>query len=76
MFGSACYASLSKWDQALKDASACVTKDPNFIKGYNRLATAQIGLKKYEEAVASIKKGLSKDPGIFIIFKPKIMQYR
>ena len=73
LFGSACYASLSSWDQALKDALACVAKDPNFMKGYSRLATAQIGLKKYEEAIASIRKGLSKDPGISSEYKLQVV---
>ena len=38
---SACYASKKQWQKALEDAKISISKDPNFIKAYHRLAAAQ-----------------------------------
>jgi tetratricopeptide (TPR) repeat protein len=43
---SACYALLKKWQQSLEDAIVCLSKDSKSIKGYYRLAQAQIELGK------------------------------
>ena len=38
---SACFASKKQWQRALEDAKTSISKDPNFIKAYHRLAAAQ-----------------------------------
>ncbi len=58
---SACYASLKKWTEALEDALQCVSKDPKFIKGYLRLATAQMELELLDDAEMTLKAALSLD---------------
>ena len=47
----------------MEDAALCISKDPKFIKGYFRLATAQIELNLLDDAEASIKVGESLDVG-------------
>jgi chaperonin cofactor prefoldin len=58
---SASYAGLEDWAKAVDDAKECIRLDPQFMKGYYRLATAQLELKDYELALATIKQGLSLD---------------
>lgn len=53
---SVCYASKKDWKLSLDDANECVTKDPNFIKGYFRKATAEIELQLYSEAELTLAK--------------------
>jgi stress-induced-phosphoprotein 1 len=60
---SACYTSLRQYDLALLDGAKCVEIAPNWVKGYNRKATAEYGLGKYAEAKATIEAGLAKGPG-------------
>lgn len=45
----------------MKDAKECIRLDPQFMKGYYRLATAQLELKQLDMALATIKQGLSLD---------------
>lgn len=58
---SATYACLKKWEEAAKDAKECIRLDPQFTKGYYRLANAQLELGEYELAIATIKQGLTLD---------------
>lgn len=60
---SACYASLFKYSEALADANKCVEANPSFVRGYGRLATAQTGLQKYDDAASSYEKYLELQPG-------------
>lgn len=61
MFLSASYAGLQEWESAIKDAKECIRLNPEFIKGYYRLATAQLESKDYDAAEATIKQGLGLD---------------
>lgn len=58
---SACYASSKQFAQALEDAQECVKISPDWSKGYNRVAAAQFGLSKLDEAEQSYKKALELD---------------
>lgn len=58
---SASYAGLEQWDKAVEDAKECIKLDPQFMKGYYRLATAQLELEDFDMALATIKQGLSLD---------------
>lgn len=58
---SASYAGLRQWKEAVDDAKECIRLDPQFMKGYYRLATAQLELEAYDMAEATIKQGLSLD---------------
>lgn len=60
---SACYSSLKSWESAIEDASTCITKDPSFIKGYYRLATAYTEIGNYDDAISVLQTALTKDPG-------------
>uniref|UniRef100_A0A7S3V4Z5 Hsp70-Hsp90 organising protein n=1 Tax=Chaetoceros debilis TaxID=122233 RepID=A0A7S3V4Z5_9STRA len=59
---SASYASLEKWEEAVTDSKQCIKLDPSFIKGYYRLATAQIAKHDYNGATTTIKQGMNVDP--------------
>ena len=56
---SASYAGLGQWEKASTDAKECIRLDPTFVKGYYRLASAQIELKEYDAAAATIRQGLA-----------------
>jgi len=58
---SASYAGLQEWESAIKDAKECIRLNPEFIKGYYRLATSQLEAKDYDAAEATIKQGLGLD---------------
>jgi len=58
---SASHAGLQDWENATRDAKECVRLNPEFIKGYYRLATAQLESKDYDAAEATIKQGLVLD---------------
>jgi chaperonin cofactor prefoldin len=49
------------WKLAADDAKECIRLDPSFLKGYYRLAIAQMELKQYDWAVATIRQGLNID---------------
>lgn len=55
---SASFAGMGNWEKAAADAKECIRLDPTFVKGYYRLATAQIELKEYDAAAATIRQGL------------------
>jgi len=59
---SASYGFLSKWNDAASDAKACIKVNPAFLKGYYRLANAQIELNELDAAHATIKQGLNVEP--------------
>jgi len=59
---SASYAGKQKWTEAIDDAKICIKLNPSFIKGYYRLATAQIEQNVLDAATATIKQGLNIDP--------------
>ncbi|GME85561.1 unnamed protein product [Ambrosiozyma monospora] len=59
---SACYTSIHKYNEALKDAQECVKINPTWAKGYNRVGAAQFGLKDLESAKVSYEKALDLDP--------------
>lgn len=58
---SASYAGKEEWKSAIEDAKECIKLDPSFLKGYYRLATAQVAMKDWDGATATIKQGLNLD---------------
>jgi len=56
---SASYAGKKKWELAAVDAKECIKLNPAFLKGYYRLATAQLELKDTDKAIATLKQGLN-----------------
>lgn len=58
---SASHAGVQDWENSVKDAKECIRLEPEFIKGYYRLATAQLESKDYDAAEATIKQGLAID---------------
>lgn len=58
---SASYAGLKEWGKAVEDAKDCIRLDPQFVKGYYRLATAQLELEEFDLAQSTIKQGLAAD---------------
>eukprot|EP00980_Cylindrotheca_fusiformis_P009716 scaffold2143_cov125-Cylindrotheca_fusiformis.AAC.18 len=56
---SASYGGLEEWGKAVEDAKECIRLNPQFVKGYYRLATAQLELEDYDKALAAIKQGLA-----------------
>jgi tetratricopeptide (TPR) repeat protein len=63
MYVSAVYLAKEEWDKAEKDALKCTEINDSFVKGFYRLATAQMEQKKYDEAMETAKKGLAKNKG-------------
>jgi len=55
------------WQQSLDDALQCVAKDSKFLKGYLRLATAQIELKYFDDADATLKSAVPFDTGSLLL---------
>lgn len=55
---AAAYTNLQKYDEAIKDAEAAIDIDPNYSKGYSRLAYAKYVQDKPEEALEAYKKVL------------------
>ena len=55
---SASYAGIGKWEKSAEDAKETIRLDPTFLKGYYRLATAQMELKEFDAAAATIRQGL------------------
>lgn len=52
---------MREWEKSLDDAKECIRLDPEFIKGYYRLATAQLEQKNFDAAEATIKQGMTVD---------------
>ncbi|CAX41533.1 heat shock protein, putative [Candida dubliniensis CD36] len=59
---SGSYASLKDFSNALKDAEECVKINPNWAKGYNRIAGAEFGLGNFDQAKSNYEKCLELDP--------------
>ena len=59
---SAAFAELKNFAQALKDATACIAADPDFVKGYSRQGLAYSALMQPAAAEKSYRLGLKKDP--------------
>lgn len=59
---SASYLSLNKFDEAKADAETCVGLNAGWAKGYTRLGAALHGLKEYDLAIETYKKGQDLDP--------------
>lgn len=58
----ACYLQLKNFESAIDDAKMCVLKRPSWIKGYHRLVTCYINIKKYNNALETCQEGLRMDP--------------
>ena len=58
---SASHGGKSDWKASAEDAKECIRLDPSFIKGYYRLAAAQMELKDFDGAMATIRQGLALD---------------
>lgn len=58
---SATYGAMGQWHLAVDDAKECIRLNPTFIKGYYRLASAQLELEDYDPAMATIRQGLAVD---------------
>jgi chaperonin cofactor prefoldin len=58
---SATYGALGQWQIACDDAKECIRLNPTFVKGYYRLAAAQLELEEYEAAMATIRQGMAID---------------
>ena len=58
---SASYAGLEQWEKAADDAKECIRLDPSFVKGYYRLAAAQMERQEHDAALATIRQGLAVD---------------
>ena len=43
--------------KALRDAEKCVSLAPTWTKGYSRLGAAQQGLKRFDAAMDTFRKG-------------------
>ena len=59
---SACRCALREYETALADAEACVSKAPEWAKGYARLGAALFGLYRWTEAIDAYERGLKVDP--------------
>lgn len=60
---SAVYLAQEDWEKAEADAKKCIEIDEVFVKGYFRLARAQMEQSKYDEATATVRAGLKKNDG-------------
>jgi stress-induced-phosphoprotein 1 len=59
---SASYLSLNKFEEAKADAEKCVALNAGWAKGYTRLGAALHGLKEFDKAIETYKKGQELDP--------------
>jgi len=60
---SASYASKKQYTEAIADAKQCIKLNPSFIKGYYRLAMAQLEVYDLDGTLATCKQGMNIDPG-------------
>ena len=56
------YARAKRYDQALAEANAVLTEQPNFINAYYSLGTTYYSMKKYDKAIEAMKKVVSLAP--------------
>ena len=59
---SACYFNMSNYLKALEDAETSIKIKPDYIKGYQRKASALEKLDRIEEAVETYQRSLDLDP--------------
>ena len=59
---SLCHAELKNYVESAKDAEQCIKLEPTFLKGYHRLANAQVEMGDFNTAVTTIRTGLQKEP--------------
>jgi stress-induced-phosphoprotein 1 len=59
---SAAYLKKGDGHNALEDANACISLNPQFAKGYSRKGAALHALKRYNDSIAAYKEGLEKFP--------------
>lgn len=59
---SMCYSNMGNYALALDDAAAAIEKDPSYIKGYYRKATALSGLSDFSGAKQALQAGLTVKP--------------
>ncbi|CAI5746480.1 unnamed protein product [Peronospora destructor] len=58
---SAANAGWGKFQEAVDDAAECIRINSQFVKGYHRHGVALKGLKKYDEALATLRAGQRVD---------------
>ncbi|KAJ0404143.1 hypothetical protein P43SY_008701 [Pythium insidiosum] len=58
---SAAFNGMHKFEEAANDAAQCIKLNPDFVKGYHRHGMALMALKKYEEALATLRAGQRVD---------------
>jgi len=66
---SAAHACKQDYMAALRDAQQCVTLNPDFAKGYGRLAAANHCLGNFPGAIKAYKEGLRLDPSNQVLQK-------
>ncbi|KAJ1985222.1 Hsp90 cochaperone [Dimargaris verticillata] len=66
---SASYASLKRYQEALKDAEKTIELKQDWPKGYSRKGAALIGLRQFDEARDAFKQGLEIDPNNALLKK-------
>ncbi|GFY87490.1 pleckstrin homology (PH) and lipid-binding START domains-containing protein [Actinidia rufa] len=59
---SSAHASAIKFTEAFFDAEKANEIKPDWTKGYYRVGTAHMGLRRYDDAVSAYKNGLEIDP--------------
>ncbi|KAL0489279.1 Hsp70-Hsp90 organizing protein [Acrasis kona] len=58
---SAVYMAIHEYQKAVLDAQQCVKLNPNWQKGYLRLATSYMSIENLDEALKTIETGLKVD---------------
>lgn len=59
---SACHFNMSNYSRALEDAETALKIKPDYVKGYQRKASAQEKMNLIDESIATLKKGLEYEP--------------
>ena len=57
---SAATATMGLWEESATAARRCLQLSPGFVKAHIRLATAEMNLGRYDEAVAAVEVGLQQ----------------
>jgi len=61
-YRSAGYLMAGDYENAIKDADHCISLNPNVPEEYRRKGAILISCKKYDDAIATYRKGLAKFP--------------
>lgn len=59
---AACCTKLGAWQDGVKDADACISLRPDFVKGYSRKGHLQFFMKDYDKALETYRAGLAVEP--------------